>query len=103
MNFNKYQLLSCTIEKVVDSKFNNQHPNGINTGYKEIVEVDVYRSNLDNVLYAFNDRIEFHTSTVTRIEECEGYDLIHTKNSVYKLTPSFTAIPGVQEKYSLKF
>jgi len=27
--------------------------------------------------------------------------LLHTLNSVYKVTPIFTSIPGVQEKYSM--
>jgi hypothetical protein len=43
----------------------------------------------------------FHTSEVQKQEECEGYDLLHTLNSIYKVTPNFTSIPGVQEKHSL--
>jgi hypothetical protein len=43
----------------------------------------------------------FHTSQVQKQEEHEGYDLLYTLNSVYKVTPIFSAIPGVQEKYSI--
>jgi hypothetical protein len=44
----------------------------------------------------------FNTSQVLEIEEQEGYDLVHTVNSVYKVEPVFTALPGVQEKHSVK-
>jgi hypothetical protein len=49
----------------------------------------------------YGDGKWFHTSEVQKQEEHEGYDLIYTLNSVYKVTPIFSAIPGVQEKYSI--
>lgn len=105
MNFNKYQNINCTLVKVTDTKFNNEHPRNINTGYTLTGLIDINKSNLFGAIFMGydNDTMEFHTSSVTRIEECYGYDLIHTLNSVYKLTPIFTAITGAQEKYSLTF
>ena len=44
----------------------------------------------------------FNTSQVVEIDEQVGYDLAYTLNSVYKVEPILTAIPGVQEKHSVK-
>ena len=37
-----------------------------------------------------------------RLEEHEGFDLLTTLNSVYRVEPMFDALPGVQEKHSIK-
>ena len=96
INFKKYSMTSLTVEKLEDTKFEGSHPNGYNTGYiiKNAI-IDINRSNKFCVLfvnYGFSEW--FHTSEVQKQEECEGYDLLYTLNSVYKVTPNFTAISG---------
>ena len=103
INFKKYVMTSLTVEKLEDTKFNGEHPNGYDSGFKiKNATIDLRLSNESCVLFVHDgpDRW-FCTSEVQKQEECEGYDLLHTLNSIYKVTPNFTAIPGVQEKYSL--
>ena len=103
INFKKYAMTSLTVEKLEDTKFEGSHPNGYNTGYiiKNAI-IDIGRSNKFCVLFVNYGYSEwFHTSEVQKQEEHEGYDLLYTLNSVYKVTPNFTAITGVQEKHSL--
>jgi len=103
INFKKYEMTSLTVEKLKDTKFNGKHPNGYDAGFKiKNAVINLRLSNESCVLFVDDgpDRW-FHTSEVQKQEECEGYDLLHTLNSIYKVTPNFTAIPGVQEKYSL--
>jgi len=102
-NYKKYSNTSFSLEKMEDTKFDGNHPNGYNPGFKiNSALINLELSELYNTLFVDDGSGRwFHTSTVQSIEECVGYDLIHTKNSIYKLTPIFMAIPGVQEKYSL--
>ena len=102
INFDKYKHISIKVEKMEDTKFDGDHPNGYNPGFKiDGSMVNLELSNQHCCLFVtYGDRW-FHTSEVRKQEECEGYDLLHTLNSVYKVTPNFVAIPGVQEKYSL--
>jgi hypothetical protein len=102
INFGKYTNIPLKVEKVEDIKFDNQHPNGYNPGFKiNGCEINLIASNQYCCLFVNYGHKWFHTSEVQRQEEFEGYDLLHTLNSVYKVTPIFTAIPGVQEKYSV--
>jgi hypothetical protein len=102
INFGKYTNIPVKVEKIEDTKFNNNHPNGYNPGFViDACMVNLLTSNKFCSLFVnYGDRW-FATSQVQKQEEFEGYDLLHTLNSVYKVTPIFTAIPGVQEKYSL--
>jgi len=102
INFGKYRSLPIKVEKIEDTKFDNNHPNGYNPGFViDGCAINLALSNQHCCLFVdYGDRW-FHTSEVRKQEEFEGYDLLHTINSVYKVTPIFTAIPGVQEKYSL--
>lgn len=101
--FEKYANISLTVEKVEDTQFDGNHPNGYNTGFKiDGCSINLKASNQYCCLFVtYGDRW-FHTSEVQKQEECEGYDLLHTLNSVYKVTPNLASIPGVQEKHSLK-
>lgn len=103
INFEKYANISLTVEKVEDTQFDGKHPNGYNPGFKiESCGINLHRSNHHCCLFVnYGDRW-FHTSEVRKQEEHEGYDLLHTLNSVYKVTPNFVAIPGEKEKHSLK-
>lgn len=103
INFEKYANISLKVEKVEDTQFDGKHPNGYNTGFKiESCGINLHRSNYYCCLFVnYGDRW-FHTSEVQKQEEHEGYDLLHTLNSVYKVTPNFVAISGEQEKHSLK-
>lgn len=102
INFGKYIHTPIKVEKIEDTKFDNQHPNGYNPGFKiDGCSINLeYSTKLRVLFVTYGDRW-FHTSEVQKQEEFEGYDLLHTLNSVYKVTPIFIAIPGVQEKYSL--
>jgi len=103
INFNKYAMTPLTIEKLEDTKFNNEHPNGFNTGFKinnAVIDIELSNANCCLFVDYESDKL-YHTSEVQKQEECEGYDLLHTLNSIYKVTPNFISIPGVQEKYSL--
>ena len=103
INFDKYANLSFKLEKIDDTKFDGNHPNGYNTGFKiNNATINLNASNKYCALFVHDgpDRW-FHTSEVQKQEECEGYDLLHTINSIYKVTPYFVSIPGVQEKHLL--
>ena len=101
INYDKYAGMRIDLEKVEDTKFNNNHPNGFNKGFKaKDTYVNVSFSKRHNVLFInYGDGKWFYTSEIQKQEEHEGYDLIYTLNSVYKVTPIFTAIPGVKEKH----
>jgi len=102
IDFAKYANIPLKVEKVEDTKFDNNHPNGYNPGFKiDGCGINLTRSNQYCCLFVNYGDKWFHTSEVQKQEEHEGYDLIYTLNSVYKVTPIFSAIPGVQEKYSV--
>ena len=102
IDFAKYANIPLKVEKVEDTKFDNNHPNGYNPGFKiDGCSINLTRSNQYCCLFVdYGDRW-FHTSEVQKQVQHEGYDLLYTVNSVYKVTPIFSAIPGVQEKHSV--
>lgn len=102
IQFDKYANQYLKATKLEDTRFGGEHPNGINTGYvgEGILNLDL--SNGHQCLFLINNGRYFHTSQVEKIEEFEGYDLVYTKNSIYKVEPQFTSIPGVQEKHSIR-
>lgn len=102
INYRKYLNTTLTVEKVVDNKFGGNHPNGHNPGFKMngcIINLTLCEEM--QYLFVVTESEWFHTSTVVKQEEFEGYDLLHTLNSTYKVTPEFSSITGVQEKHSL--
>ena len=103
INFYKYLDTVVTIEKLEDVKFEGNHPNGYNVGFKQSnARVNIEASYKYGALFInYYPDNWFHTSHVLRIEEYEGYDLVYTLNSVYKITPQFNSIPGTEKKYSL--
>ncbi len=68
------------LTKLDDTKFNGQHPNGINTGSVRTGKAG--RLQVDLVFYMLTDRGLFHTSTVTKINNDMTFN---TLNSVYKV------------------
>ena len=102
IDFSKYKDTVIRLTKLKDTKFNNEHPNGINEGYVKEGIINVEKSNEHQCFLIIKGARFFNTSQVLEIEEQEGYDLAHTVNSIYKVEPIFTAIPGEQEKYSVK-
>jgi hypothetical protein len=102
IDFSKYKDTVIRLTKLKDTKFNNEHPNGINEGYVKEGTIHVDKSNEHQCFLIIKGARFFNTSQVLEIEEQEGYDLAHTVNSIYKVEPIFTAIPGEQEKYSVK-
>lgn len=102
IKFNKYKGVQVKVSKLKDLKFENNHPKEINEGYVFIGIVNIEESNSIQSLFVINNDRYFHTSHVQEMEEHEGYDLLRTLNSVYKVEPIFTSLPGMQEKYNLK-
>ena len=102
IKFDKYKDTVIRLTKLKDTKFNGEHPNGINEGYVKEGRINLEKSNEHQCfLILFGDRF-FNTSQVLEIEEHTGYDIATTLNSKYKVEPIFSSIPGVQEKYSVK-
>ena len=103
LDFSKYKDTAVKLTKLSDTRFSGSHPNGVNEGRVEEGIIHLELSNKHQCFFLLDgpDRY-FHTSMVVKIEEHEGYDLATTLNSVYKVEPIFNAIPGTQEKYSVK-
>lgn len=102
IDFSKYVGVLLKITKLQDNKFDGEHPAGINEGSVRHGFISLENSNFYQCLFTFRGDRYFHTSQVKRIEEHEGYDLITTLNSVYKVEMDMPAIPGVQQKYSVE-
>jgi hypothetical protein len=92
--------MSFKLEKMEDTKFNDEHPNGYNKGFRiQNANINLDASNNSCILFVHDGPERwFHTSEVQKQEEHEGYDLLYTLNSIYKVTPNFISVPGVQEK-----
>jgi len=101
IDFAKYANVTIKLTKLKDSKFNNEHPNGINEGYVKEGRIHVDKSNEHQCFLLIEGDRFFNTSQVLSLEEHEGYDLATTLNSVYKVEPIINSIPGVQEKHSV--
>lgn len=103
LDFSKYKNTAVKLTKLSDTRFFGEHPNKVNEGRVEEGVLHLELSNKHQCFFLLDgpDRY-FHTSQVTKIEEHEGYDLLTTLNSVYRVDPIFNAIPGTQEKYSVK-
>jgi len=96
INFDKYENTPITLEKITDVRFDNNHPNGYNVGFsieRCFVNIDV--SKLHQVLYVQYGSEWFHTSTIEKQEQFEGYDLLYTLNSIYKITPILNTITEI--------
>jgi hypothetical protein len=102
IDFKKYKGTTIRLSKVTDTKFDGKHPNDINVGYVKEGIIHLDKSNEHQCFLIIEGDRFFNTSQVLKIEEQEGYDLAHTVNSIYKVEPMFTAIPGEQEKHSVK-
>jgi hypothetical protein len=102
VDFSKYANVLIRLTKLKDTKFDGKHPNHINEGYTKEGMINVEKSNEHQCFLMIKGDRFFNTSQVLEIDEQEGYDLAHTLNSIYKVEPVFTAIPGVQEKHSVK-
>ena len=85
IKFNKYEDVTIRLTKLKDTKFEGKHPNHINEGYVKEGVIDVERSNEHQCFLIIKDDRFFNTSQVVEIEEQEGYDLVHTLNSIYKV------------------
>jgi hypothetical protein len=102
IDFSKYKDTVIKLTKLRDNKFEGKHPNHINEGYTKEGIINVEKSNEHQCFLIIKGDRFFNTSQVLEIEEQEGYDLAHTLNSIYRVEPVFTAIPGVQEKHSVE-
>jgi hypothetical protein len=102
ISFSKYAGTQIKVTKLIDNKFGGNHPSGINEGYVKIGFVNVDESNKIQSLLVISGGRFFHTSHVQNIEEHEGFDILTTLNSVYRVEPIFDALPGIQEKHSVK-
>ena len=103
LDFKKYHGYLLKVTKVEDRRFNNEHPGGYNVGHVEKGLLHLENSNTYQCLFILDglDRY-WHTSQVLEIWEHEGYDLMKTINSTYRVEPQIVSIPGVQQKYSVE-
>ena len=103
LDFKKYHGYLLKVTKVEDRRFNNEHPGGYNVGHVEKGLLHLEHSNTYQCLFILDglDRY-WHTSQVLEIWEHEGYDLMKTINSTYRVEPQIVSIPGVQQKYSVE-
>lgn len=102
LDFKKYEGAVVKVTKLKDTRFDGKHPNNINEGDTRTGFVNVHESERLDALILDMGAKWFHTSAIDKILEEDGYDLIYTLNSVYKIEISMPSIPGVQQKYSLK-
>jgi len=102
LDFKKYHGVLLKITKIEDRRFYNKHPNGVEVGRVEKGLLHLENSNKYQCLFLLDgpDRY-FHTSQVLEIWEHEGYDLMKTLNSTYKVEFQIVSIPGTQQKYSM--
>lgn len=102
LDFKKYHGVLLKITKIEDRRFGNEHPNGVEVGRVEKGLLHLENSNKYQCLFLLDgpDRY-FHTSQVLEIWEHEGYDLMKTLNSTYKVEPQIVSLPGTQQKYSM--
>lgn len=103
LDFKKYQGVLLKLTKIEDRRFFGRHPNDVNVGRVEKGLLHLENSNKYQCLFLIDgsDRY-FHTSQVLEIEEQEGYDLVKTLNSTYKVEPQIVSIPGTQQKYPVE-
>ena len=102
IDFTKYDNLLIKITKLKDTKFEGNHPNGINEGYVKQGRLNVEKSNEHQCFLLIEGDRFFNTSQVLSLVEHEGYDLATTLNSLYKIEPIFSGLTGTQEKHSVK-
>jgi hypothetical protein len=102
IDFSKYKDTVIRLTKLKDNKFNNEHPNQINEGYVKEGVINLEKSNEHQCFLIIKGDRFFNTSQVLEIDEQEGYDLVHTLNSIYKVEIIFTPAEDVQEKDSVK-
>ena len=101
-DFKKYQGVLFKVTKIEDRRFSNNHPSGYNVGHEEIGEVHLQNSNTYQCLFLITSPTRYwHTSQVLEIWEHEGYDLMKTVNSTYKVEPQIVSLPGTEQKYSM--
>lgn len=100
-DFKKFQGVFLKVTKLEDRRFFGNHPNGVDVGRVERGLLHLENSNKYQCLFILDgpDRY-FHTSQVLEIDEHEGYSLLKTINSTYKVEPQIVSIPGTQQKYS---
>ena len=99
IDYKKYAGVQVKVTKKKDTQFGGNHPNKINEGYEAVGTVMIEAS--ENIGCLCIDKTNggyLRTSPVQKIIYCEGYDEVHTLNSIYKVEPIFAAVPGVQEK-----
>lgn len=85
IKFDKYEGVTIRLTKLKDTKFDGKHPNHINEGYVKEGIINVEKSNEHQCFLMIKDGRFFNTSQVMEIEGQEGYDLVHTLNSIYKV------------------
>jgi hypothetical protein len=85
INWDKYDKCLLKVTKLKDVAFPDGHPSGIREGDMHGGYFNLDISKKQNVLYITDHSRWFHTSLVEKQIECDGYDLLQTLNSVYKV------------------
>lgn len=103
ISFDKYDKVVLRVQKVKDLRFEGEHPNAVYEGSIRTGLALVGLCNHHQSLVISKGQFDlFYTSTVESIEEFEGYDLLITENSIYRVEPVWSSLPGVQEKHNIK-
>lgn len=84
-DFNKYKHKRIKLTKLKDEVFDGTHPNGIYEGFTYKGRFLFDNSVFYQSIILLDKDSHFHTSTVVEITEHDGYDLVRTMNSIYKL------------------
>lgn len=85
INWDKYDKRLLKVTKLKDVRFKDGHPSGIREGDMHGGYFDLNETKKHNCLFIQDHSRWFHTSIVEKQIECDGYDLLQTLNSVYKV------------------
>jgi len=80
---NKFLNQKVIITKIIDDKFDGNHPLGINEGFTISGILSEFRTGSNLYLCKENGSIEFYTSAIKEINEEAG--IFETQNSTYKI------------------
>lgn len=85
INWDKYEKHLLKLTKLKSVNFEDNHPGGINEGYVSKGYINLDETKKHDCLWVQDHDRWFHTSIVQKQIECDGYDLLQTLNSVYKV------------------
>lgn len=86
LSFEKYRDVLVEVEKIEDTAFQGNHPNGYDVGAVISGVVNADMSKTYQCLFLITSATSYwHTSQVLEILEQDEFDTIRTLNSIYRL------------------